>query len=81
MKNPKPSVGNYAWVRAWIGIDDGALWRVHGYNKNGDLIKNFLLDSISKQKDGSWMFQKIKIEVTDPAKNKVVSYSTITRSN
>lgn len=80
VKNPSPGVGQYAWMRVWIGKDDGALWQMDGIDARGELSKRFILDSISKQPDGSWFFKQMKIEVRDPNNSKrtiSVSYITI----
>ncbi len=76
--NPKPGVGQYAWVRVWIDKENGAMWQMDGIDKRGELAKRFLMDSVMKLKDGSWFFKRMKVEVRDPAKpRRVLSVSYI----
>ncbi len=76
--NPKPGVGQYAWIRVWIDKENGAMWQMDGIDKRGELSKRFLMDSIMKLKDGSWFFKRMKVEVRDPNNpRKTVSVSYI----
>lgn len=77
VRNPSASTGQYAWMRIWIGQEDGALWQIDGYDRKGALIKRFILNSITKLKDGSWFFKQMKLEVRDPNTGRVVSTSYI----
>lgn len=77
LKNPNPKTGGYAWVRVWVGVDDGAIWRIDGYDANGELVKRFILNSVTKLDDGSWFFKEMKLEVLNPATRKVVATSSI----
>ncbi len=76
--NPKPGVGQYAWIRVWIDKENGAMWQMDGIDQRGELSKRFLMDSIMKLKDGSWFFKRMKVEVRDPKNpRKTISVSYI----
>lgn len=76
--NPNPKVGQYAWVRAWIDKENGAMWQIDGIDGRGELAKRFTMDSVMKLKDGSWFFKRMKVEVRDPANpRRTVSVSYI----
>lgn len=65
--NPKPSVGQFAWMRAWIDKENGTTWQIDGYDAQGRLKKRFSITSVQKLKDGTWFFKQMKLEVRDPA--------------
>lgn len=65
LKNPTPSLGQYAWVRVWVDKENGGMWQIDGIDARGELAKRFLLTSVMKLKDGSWFFKQMKVEVRD----------------
>lgn len=65
--NPTPSVGQFAWVRAWIDKENGTTWQIDGYDAKGNLKKRFSITSVQKLSDGAWFFKQMKLEVRDPA--------------
>ncbi len=65
--NPSPSVGQFAWMRAWIDKENGTTWQIDGYDATGKLKKRFSITSVQKLKDGTWFFKQMKLEVRDPA--------------
>lgn len=65
IKNPTPSLGQYAWVRLWIGRENGGMWQVDCIDARGELCKRFVTDSVMKLDDGSWFFKVMKVEVRD----------------
>ncbi len=64
--NPKPSVGQFAWVRLWVDKENGTTWQIDGYGKDGKLKKRFTITSVQKLSDGSWFFKQMKLEVRNP---------------
>lgn len=78
VKNPSTSIGEYAWVRVWIDKEEGGILQIDGINKNGELSKRFIINSISRLDDGSCFFKQMKLEVRDSANSKrVISTSYI----
>ncbi|MBE6418722.1 MAG: outer membrane lipoprotein-sorting protein [Akkermansiaceae bacterium] len=64
--NPKPSVGQFAWVRMWVDKENGTAWQIDGYGKDGKLRKRFTITSVQRLDDGRWFFKQMKLEVRDP---------------
>lgn len=64
--NPKPSVGQFAWVRLWVDKENGTTWQIDGYGKDGKLKKRFTITSVQKLSDGTWFFKQMKLEVRNP---------------
>ncbi len=66
VKNPKPGVGQYAWVRMWVDKENGTAWQIDGYGADGKLKKRFSITSVQRLSDGSWFFKQMKLEVRNP---------------
>lgn len=64
--NPKPGVGQFAWVRVWVDKENGTAWQIDGYNADGKLKKRFSITSVQKLADGTWFFKQMKLEVRNP---------------
>lgn len=64
--NPTPGVGQFATVRMWVDKENGTIWQIDGYGKDGKLRKRFSITSIQKLSDGTWFFKQMKMEVRDP---------------
>lgn len=64
--NPKPSVGQFAWVRMWVDKENGTSWQIDGYGRDGKLKKRFTITSVQRLDDGRWFFKQMKLEVRDP---------------
>ncbi len=64
--NPRPDVGQFAWVRIWIDKENGTTWQIDGHGKDGKLKKRFLINSVQRLSDGSWFFKQMRLEIRDP---------------
>ncbi len=64
--NPKPGVGQFAWVRMWVDKENGTAWQIDGYGADGKLRKRFTITSVQKLSDGTWFFKQMKLEVRNP---------------
>ncbi len=64
--NPKPGVGQFAWVRMWVDKENGTAWQIDGYGADGKLRKRFSITSVQKLSDGTWFFKQMKLEVRNP---------------
>lgn len=64
--NPKPGVGQFAWVRMWVDKENGTAWQIDGYGTDGKLRKRFSITSVQKLSDGTWFFKQMKLEVRNP---------------
>jgi hypothetical protein len=62
----------YSNVFLWIDKASGALMRMEGYDRNGQLAKRF--EVVSAQKiDNRWFLKQMRIEALQPGTNKVLS--------
>lgn len=68
--NPSPGVGQFASVRLWIDKENGTVWQVDGYGRDGKLKKRFTITSVQRLSDGTWFFKQMKMEVRNPQNEK-----------
>ena len=71
--NPSPGVGQFATVRMWIDKENGTVWQVDGYGRDGKLRKRFTITSVQKLSDGTWFFKQMKMEVRNPDTGRTVA--------
>lgn len=64
-----PRDSQYGVARLWIGKDNGALFKVEGYDKQGRLIRRFQVIQVQKLGD-QWMLKQMRVEVIDPETKK-----------
>lgn len=64
--NPSLGTGQFATVRMWIDKENGTVWQVDGYGRDGKLKKRFTITSIQRLSDGTWFFKQMKMEVRNP---------------
>lgn len=70
---PTPD-SSYASVLLWVDKDSGAIMRMEGYDKKGQLTKRF--EVVSAQKiEGRWFLKQMRIEEMQPGTNQVQSRS------
>lgn len=68
---PSPDA-EYSNVMLWVDKDNGALMRMEGYDRAGQLAKRF--EIVSAQKiEGRWFLKQMRIEEMQPGTNKVES--------
>ncbi len=75
--NPRPGVGQFAWVRIWIDKENGTTWQIDGHGSNGLLKKRYGITSVQRLGDGTWFFKQMKLEVRDsrnPKRTVAVNY-------
>lgn len=72
LPNPTPGSGLYAWIRAWVDKENGALWKIQAYNDKGQLLKRFSIVSV-KENEGSWFFKQMRIEICNPSNPKKIT--------
>ena len=65
LPNPDPSLGEYAFIRAWIDCEMGALWQIDAFDAKGTHLKRFSITSVTKT-DEAWFFKQMRIELRDP---------------
>lgn len=68
--NPTPNVGQFATVRMWIDKENGTVWQVDGYGRDGKLKKRFTITSVQRLSDGTWFFKQMKMELRNPENDK-----------
>jgi hypothetical protein len=62
----------YSSVLLWVDKESGAMMRMEGYDRNGQLAKHF--EVVSAQKiDGRWFLKQMRIEEMQPGTNLVKS--------
>ena len=60
----------YGVARLWIDQQSGALLRIEGYNREGQLLRRF--EVVSAQKiGGQWMLKQMRVETLDPETRKI----------
>jgi hypothetical protein len=60
----------YGVARLWIDQQSGALLRIEGYNRDGQLLRRF--EVVSAQKiGGQWMLKQMRVETLDPETRKI----------
>ena len=64
--NPTPGSGQFATVRMWIDKENGTVWQIDGYGRDGKLKKRFTITAVQRLSDGSWFFKQMKMEVRNP---------------
>ena len=64
--NPSPGTGQFATVRMWLDKENGTVWQVDGYGRDGKLKKRFTITSVQRLSDGTWFFKQMKMEVRNP---------------
>lgn len=71
--NPSPGTGQFATVRMWVDKENGTVWQIDGYGKDGKLRKRFTITSVQRLSDGTWFFKQMKMEVRDPASGRTTA--------
>jgi len=72
-----PRDSQYGAVRLWIGKDNGALFKVEGYDKKGVLLRDFQVIQVQKLGD-QWMLKNMRVRLKNPETNKTsISYLDI----
>ncbi len=67
----------YGVARIWIEKSNGAIMRIDGFDKQGRLMKRFLVASVQKI-DGLWMLKNMRIDEYDSAESgKVISRTNL----
>jgi hypothetical protein len=62
----------YGVARVWIDKQSGAILRIEGYNKKGQLLRRFEIVSAQKLHD-LWMLRQMRIERFTPANSSPIS--------
>jgi hypothetical protein len=65
-----PSATEYGVVRVWVDKEQGALMKIEGYDRQGQLSKKFTFVTVQKI-EGQWMLKQMRVERMDPATRKV----------
>jgi len=60
-----PRDSQYGAARLWIGKDNGALFKVEGYDKQGRLIREFQVIQVQKLGE-QWMLKQMRVGLRDP---------------
>ncbi len=71
LPNPAPGNGAYAWIRAWIDEESGALMQIDAFDEKGRHLKRFTITSVMKTQD-TWFFKQMRIERRNPDNPKKV---------
>jgi hypothetical protein len=68
---PAPhSATEYGVVRVWVDKAQGALMKIEGYDRQGQLSKKFTFVTVQKI-EGQWMLKQMRVERVDPTTHKV----------
>jgi len=61
LDKPDGAAGNYFAVYVWVHTKFGAFMKIHGHGKNGDLLKEFLVEDVMKVADNVWTLRKMQV--------------------
>ena len=61
LDKPAKDVGNYFSVYVWVHTKFGAFMKVHGHAKNGEILKEFLVEDVMKVSDEVWTLHKMQV--------------------
>lgn len=61
LDKPTRDVGNYFSVYVWVHTKFGAFMKVHGHAKNGEILKEFLVEDVMKISDEVWTLHKMQV--------------------
>jgi hypothetical protein len=61
LDKPADAAGNYFAVYLWVHTKFGAFMKIHGHAKNGDLLKEFLVEDVMKVSADVWTLQKMQV--------------------
>lgn len=61
LDKPAGAAGNYFAVYLWVHNKYGAFMKIHGHAKNGDLLKEFLVEDVMKVTDEVWTLRKMQV--------------------
>ena len=75
---PEESPGRYQVVYVWVHSKLGAFMKIRGHDKNGGLIKEFLVEDIMKVNENVWTLRKMQVATNDPATGRRVSITDVT---
>lgn len=64
---PKNAAGRYAAVYIWVHRKYGAFMRIAGYDKNGGLAKEFVVQEVMPVSNNVWSLKKMQVATHDPA--------------
>ncbi|MCX6875894.1 MAG: outer membrane lipoprotein-sorting protein [Verrucomicrobia bacterium] len=77
LDKPPATVGRYAAVFIWVHQKFGAFMRIQGYDKNGGLAKEFLVQEVMPVTDKIWTLKKMQIATHDPATGRRLAITTM----
>lgn len=61
LNKPSGAAGNYFSVYVWVHTKFGAFMKIHGYSKNSELLKEFLVEDVMKVSDDVWTLRKMQV--------------------
>jgi hypothetical protein len=68
--------GDYSLVYVWVHKEYGAFMKVEGFDRSGNRIKRFTVESVMKLADGSYTLRKMKVSTMNGDRAKSNSYLT-----
>jgi len=61
LNKPAGAAGNYFAVYIWVHTKFGAFMKIHGFAKNDQLLKEFLVEDVMKVSDDVWTLRKMQV--------------------
>ncbi len=74
---PRNSGGRYETVYVWVHTKFGAFMKIHGHDKNGGLVKEFLVEDIMKVSDNVWTLRKMQVATHNPANDRRLAITNL----
>lgn len=75
---PKGKGGRYQVVYVWVHTKFGAFMKIRGHDKNGALVKEFLVEDIMQVAKDTWTLRKMQVATHDPANGRRLSITDVT---
>lgn len=74
---PDGVVGRYASVLIWVHKKYGAFMRIRGINKDGKLVKEFLVEDVMQVKKDVWTLSEMQVSSYEPKTGRRTSISKL----
>jgi hypothetical protein len=75
---PRGAAGRYEVVYVWVHTKYGAFIRIRGYDKNGGLVKEFMVEDTMQIAKDVWTLRKMQVATHDPASGRRLSITDVT---
>jgi hypothetical protein len=75
---PRGTSGRYDVVYVWVHTKFGAFMKIRGHDKNGGLLKEFLVEDIMQIDKDVWTLRNMQVATHDPSNGRRLSITDVT---